>query len=249
MKKITFLLLIVTTMLTSAANLYAQCTVPDSIGTPTVTPESCPGNGSIIVGSVSPALASGEHYQYRLMDTSGNEEKPWQDSVTFTDVAAGVYNIEVRTICSTGISSSISRQVTVGSSYSPAYISSVSVTRTAKCCDGTITVSATGTGPLEYALVTSLSAPDVPDSILKPKQSSNVLDSLCAGTHYVRVYDACGGFMTSAVNVGVYTSTPGIASYNYKRFACDSLTLDLALNGFRYRTNTKDTAIMRTWIV
>lgn len=228
-----------------------------AMGTPQVIrQETCPGNAIVKSGALTPAagtLPAGEHYEYRLIRANDSAViKVWQVSDTFMGgITAGVYKIQARRICTSGISSIYTQSgtLTITSSIVAANITSISVSRTAKCCDGTILVNATGSGPLEYAIVSSLNAPDIPASLLKPKQRSNTIDSLCGGTHYVRVWDICGGYATTAVTVGAYTLSPTLGTTTWNRYACDSLQFAYPLNNIRLRGNHPDTAIIRNWIV
>src|SRR5690606_10792305 len=142
--------------------------------------ETCPGNAIIKVGLPTPNpdhLPTGEYYEYRLVLANDTTTviKTWQTSDTFQGgVNDGVYKIQVRRICPSNISATYTHatNVTVQEQVIPANITSINIVRTAaSCCDGQISINATGSAPREYALVTSLNAPDVPSSLVTPRQS------------------------------------------------------------------------------
>lgn len=221
----------------------SQCNPPTSIGAPIITAASCPGNGRIQVSSVTPSGT----YQYQLRNASNTVIKPWQDSASFVNVDAGSYVIEVRTVCSTGFSTPSVRGATVANTYSPATILSTSINRRAQCNNGRFSTSATGSGPLQYALVTGLNVADIPANLMRPKQSSNIFDSLAAGTYYVRVYDACGGYATQAVTMPAFTTAASFTAIQFYRYACDSFVFSFNTTGINRSPGTQDVNIIKFW--
>lgn len=222
----------------------SQCNAPTAIGSPTITAASCPGKGDIVVNGVTPAAAT---YQYQLRNTSNVVIKPWQDTAHFANVDAGSYVIEVRTVCTTGFSTPATRNATVANTYAPAAITGTTVNRNAQCNNGRFTTTATGSGPLQYALVTGLNVADIPANVVRPKQAANVFDSLAAGTYYVRAYDACGGYATQPVTIPAFTATPTFTQILFRRYACDSFTLSFWVNNINRSPNTQDTGKIRFW--
>lgn len=238
-------------------NVLGQCSAPDSMSTPTVTHARCLGSGTITIPNVYPGATLPNYYQYALYDsTNTSVVKTWQTSNTFTSVAAGTYTIRIRKICTTSPfqSSEITRAVTVNDEYIPVNITSITINYSPdiNCCNGQFTVNATGRAPLQYALVTSISALDTPLSYLTPRQNSNVFDSMCADTFYVRVFDSCNNYTTQQLilpPVGGFNGRQGVNKINYvKLYACDSMVQQISLTGLRVRPGTEDTANVKFWV-
>lgn len=240
------------TFLLAALHVSAQCTAPTAIGTPTVVNASCPGNGQITIGSMTPSAASisPDIYQYALYDTTGTTViAPYQSSNTLVNIAAGTYTIYVRRVCSTGFSTPITRRVTVNNTEISPVISQITLNRAAQCNNGRFTVTAKGSGPLQYAFVNSLTAPEPPSSYVRAPQSSNIFDSLAAGTYFVRVYNACGNAVTQSFNVPSYTTTASFSTPDFFALGCDSFHFRLSPRNFINIFNTVDTAQSRLWVV
>ncbi len=99
----------------------------------------------------------------------------------------------------------------------------------------------------------SLSAaePIATSSYLRVPQSSNIFDSLSAGTHYVRVYDACGSYVTNSVTVGSFTQVNPFpnAGLRITYWLCDSLTGQIVLNNLSDHVAATTDSNKRLWIV
>ncbi len=153
-----------------AINLYgwtfSQCNDPVNIVTNSVNHAFCPGQGKITVTKMSPVLApfdplsTADYYQYSLFDLTLNTlVYGWQNSNVFSTLNAGNYEIRVQKICSTNpfISNNyITKLVTVNNTEIPPSISTINILRRDKCSNGAFDVNALGSGPLEYALVSSI---------------------------------------------------------------------------------------------
>lgn len=233
----------------------AQCTAPTGIGTPAVVHASCPGNGQITVSSVSPTAASiaPNYYEYALWDTLGTTEvKPWQPSNVLTNIQPGVYDIRVRKVCVSpaGFSTHITRRVTVNNTEQMPVITNITLQRADVCGNGRFQVSATAgaSAPLQYALVDSITAPDPPVSYVRAPQSSNVFDSLTAGTYYVRVYNNCGNAVTQQMVVPAYTATPTFNIYGLAPLGCDSVWFQFSFGDYAYLSSSVDTVNSRLWV-
>lgn len=231
--------------------LYAQCTAPTSIGTLSVIHASCPGSGQITIDSMTPSATSiaPDYYQYALYDTFGTTViKPYQSSNVLIDIDAGVYDLYVRKVCTTGFSTPITYRVTVNNTEQSPFITSIVLNRASQCSNGRFTVNATGSAPLQYALVDSISAPDPPASYVRDPQVSNIFDSLEAGTYYVRVYNACGNAVTQAMEVPEKTSVSSVSSPDFFPLGCDDVRFSFITNNYINISNTIDTAMARAWI-
>lgn len=245
-KKLIFLLWLIG----PAFHLNAQCPDPTSIGTPSVVHASCPGNGQITVNSVtpSPSSISPDYYVYALYDTSGVEVLPYQANNVMNNVQAGSYNIRVARVCASGFSGYISRPVTVNNTETMPVINSITLNRKDVCNNGRFTVSAGGSGPLQYALVDSLTAPNPPASYVRPPQSASVFDSLAAGIYFVRVFNNCGNAVTQQMEVTAYSGPPVLSGPEFAPLGCDSVYFRFSLFNFVNLANSGDTAISRVWV-
>lgn len=235
-----------------AQHASAQCSTPTSIGTPTIVNASCPGNGKVTVTTMTPTATAitPDYYQYALQDTLGNIVLPWQAANELSNIYAGTYNVVVRRVCTSGFSNSLTRRVVVSSTEVMSAISSIAVNRQDHGCNnGRFTVSATGTAPLRYALVPSLTASEPVSSYVRQPRSANVFDSLAAGTYYVRVYNACNNAVTQAVTVPAFNrSLVQVNSPSFAPAGCDSIWFQFYVNNHVQVSNTRDTQVVRAWV-
>lgn len=221
-------------------NVFAQCDAPTSLTAVVVSHERCLAKGVIAVASINPSPASllaGDTFQYRLVNASSNIEiRGWQNSDTFQggSIPAGAYKVEARKKCEQPIvtySPTItqSNTVTVLNQLLPVSISGVQVLQHSYCDNGRVSVSANGRLPLSYALVAGISS----NIELSPRQSSNIFESLEPGTHYVRVFDSCDGYHTTSFVINSLTlPTPGLSSYSFRKFGCDSFMFSFSIPNF-----------------
>lgn len=233
-------------LMMSYHHAQSQCTAPTVINTPAIQHVTCPGNGRIIMGSVTPAASAPDYFQYALYQST-TEVRPWQTSDTFLNLDAGNYQLRARKACTSGFSNYISRSVTLSNTFTALAINSVTINRNAKCNNGRFTVFASGTS-LQYALVSSLTEPEPVSTYVRAKQSSNIFDSLAAGTYYVRVYNACGSALTQSVTVPAITTTTSIDLLAINPINCDSFALNLTIFNYVNLPATSDTARSKWWI-
>jgi len=230
----------------------AQCPTPTSIGTPTIVNASCPGNGKVTVSTMTPTATSiaPDYYQYALQDTLGNVVLPWQASNQLSNIYAGTYNVVVRRVCTSGFSTPLTRRVVITSTEVMSAISSVTLNRQDHGCNnGRFTVAATGTAPLRYALVPSLTTSEPVTTYVRTPRSANVFDSLTAGTYYVRVYNACNNAVTQAITVPAFNrSLVQVNSPTFAPAGCDSLWFQFYVNNHVQLSNSRDTQIVRAWV-
>lgn len=240
----------------SAAAVAQVCTTPTGLTSTVVRQETCFGNAIIAVTGKAPAastLPPNSYYEFQLVKASDSSVvKQWQQTDTFFgNIIGDSYKIMARIVCPTGVSTSYyTSAFSVYRYIVAARVDSVKIVRSSICCDGTVRVSAIGTGPLQYALVNRIDAPDLPSSLLTPKRTSNLFDSLCGNTtYYVRVWDACGGFATMDFNMPARQPlTPTLSNVTFNRYACDSFQVDYQVKNISVRTQHPDTNIIRTWI-
>lgn len=233
---------------------HAQCPDPTSIGTPTVVHASCPGNGSITVTSVLPAVVSPDYYQYCLYNTITNVEiYTWQNSNIFPNVNSGNYEIRVRKRCASPAVSAgyVTRAVVVNNTEVAPAISSTTLLRNSKCNNGAFSVNATGSGPLQYALVSSIGESEPVFSYVRPRQSSNKFTDLPAGTYYVRVYNVCNNAATQSIIVPAETTVSSITpvSGGFFPIGCDSLSLSVNIQNYIKNTAVfSSDASVKGWV-
>ena len=243
MKSYLLIFFLFTTFLVSS-----QCSDPLNIVTTSLNHASCPGQGKIRVTKMSPILASydpmvpADYYQYSLFNTTLNTlVYGWQNTDEFLNLGAGIYEIRVQKICSTNpfISNYITKSVTINNTETPPSISAVKILRRDKCNNGAFEVTALGSGPLEYALINSISEPEPVATYVRARQTSKRFENLSAGTYFVRVYNVCGSAVSQAVVVDpeltVSDVSPTIFSFLPK--GCDSLGF-----GFNVQNYSKNTA-------
>ncbi|WP_420147213.1 T9SS type A sorting domain-containing protein [Spirosoma sp.] len=218
--------LVLLLLLSPLRSAFAQCDAPTA-STQTITDQTCPGTGSINVTSV--AGGSGT-YQYALYNQANTVEvKPFQDAALLTNVTGNntVYTLRIRSVCTNpaGFSPEFTQQVTVGGVYNQPVINGITPSPS-QCNNGRLTVSANGgVEPLQYALVNSLNDTEPVGSPVRPQQSSNEFSGLAAGTYFVRVYDACGSFVTQSVTVPAFApSDPNpFQSFSLTYIPCDQI--------------------------
>lgn len=233
-------------------NASAQCATPTSIGAPTIVNASCPGNGKVTVTTMTPTVASiaPDYYQYALYDTLGNVVLPWQAANELSNIYAGTYDIWVRRACTSGFSMPVTRRVVVANTEVMSAISAITLNRQDHGCNnGRFTISATGSAPLRYALVPSITTSEPVTSYVREPRSSNIFDSLAAGTYYLRVYNACNNAVTQAITVPAFnTSQVQVTSASFNPAGCNSLLFQFYVNSHVQVANTRDTQVVRAWI-
>ena len=140
-----------------------------------VTPVD-PSNCGVSDGSITIA-ATGASLEYSI-DGGVN----WQSSNTFTGLADGIYNIIVRNADGSCVTPYANNPVVLTSPSAPS-ITNVASTNPTDCnvADGTITVTASGAGALEYSINGGA------------WQTSNVFDNLAGGSYDIMVRNAGGG--------------------------------------------------------
>lgn len=233
MKKLLFFYLLLI-----SNSLFSQCLDPVSMGAPTLVDANCPGQGEITVNNVLPLLSGTDYYQYALYSVSlSSEVYTWQNSNVFPNLQAGNYEIRVRTRCSTTpffSANYISNSVTLNNTEITTSISSVSVLRNSKCNNGSVSTVALGSGPLEYALVSSLTELEPIATYVRPRQPSNRFDNLPVGNYFLRVYNACDNASTIPFTIGVDNSNTQIAPLSswFIPIGCDSVSFGFKVSNF-----------------
>lgn len=210
---------------------FAQCTAPTGAGILSA-PANCPGEGKVIVDTVTGGPV-GAVYQYQLQyDSTGNTSvvKPWQSADSFNQVAVGRYKVYIRQVCSTGFSAVyVSPSVTVAGNTTPLSIQQAFATGKSSCGNGSLKITATGgntNSPYQYALVPTLNEPEPVSAYVRPKQASNSFTGLPAGTYYARVYDSCGSYASATVVVDSAAENVLLSTQNpngYTFYGCDSI--------------------------
>lgn len=232
------------------------CSAPTSISAANIKNASCPGNGAILAGMPSPDSASiyPDYYVYALLNSTGTTViAPYQTSRLFNSILAGSYQIRARRVCVATLDSSafISQNATVANTEVFPNISSITLNRASRttCPTGRFTVNATGTAPLQYALVPALSTPEPVASYVRPPQSSRIFDSLPPGTYYVRVYNACfPNAVTRSVVVPAISSVPSFSSSEFRLMGCDNFELGLVIRNHFSVFGTSDPSKVRLWV-
>lgn len=139
-------------------------------------------------------------YQYRLLDQNQVQLRGWQDNASFPNLADGTYYVEVHEICTAPVAVSnpvrVTKPFVLASTYVNPSVNNVITPAINTVCgnNGFIEVGgiSNGTGPYQYSLISSLTAPSPDPNAIRPLQTSNRFENLNAGTYYVRVMDACG---------------------------------------------------------
>ena len=233
MKKILFLCFLFVSYSASS-----QCADPVSMGVPTLVDANCPGQGQITVNNVLPLLTGTDYYQYSLYSISNSSEVfTWQNSNIFPNLQAGSYEIRVRTRCSSSpffSANYITNSVTLNNTEINTSISSVTVLRKSKCNNGVVSAVALGSGPLEYALVSSLTELEPIATYVRPRQSVSRFDSLPPGSYFMRVYNACDNASTIPFTIGVDNSNTQIAQLGgwFIPIGCDSVSFGFRVSNF-----------------
>lgn len=210
--------------------------------------ETCAGNAQIEVTSVNPdstTLPTNYRYEYSLVNDT--VVKDWQNSPIFSGgITYGTYRIKVRTICTAGTGPEFvqASSITVLRTFVPANILSINVVAQSRCGNGAIAVNATGTAPLTYALVTGINAPNNASGLISPIQNSNEFGNLAPGTHYLRVWDSCGGYATQSVTLSNNPANPSGVITELKRTSCNGFSLRYTLSNI----GSEDNGIRKTWI-
>lgn len=246
--KLTFFLIAGVLLSALQFKTFAQCAAPTSFNA-AATNSTCASNGTITINDVSGG--DGISLQYALYNANNTVEvRPWQTGNAFENLASGTYTAQVRYVCGTGFSATYTNTVTVGGNYTTPAITNVTVQRKDQCGNGRIIATGTGgTTPYTYALVSS-QADGEPPTYIRPQQSSNVFDSLAAGTYYVRMYDACGSYTTNSVTINSYAAQNPFpnSGFSIQFKPCDSLTGALTTNFYNdYVAGTIDT-IRKIWV-
>ncbi|MCE7042808.1 T9SS type A sorting domain-containing protein [Dyadobacter sp. CY312] len=228
---------------------HGQCVSPTNIGNTAIVNETCPGNGQIKLSGITPSAAAPNIYQFALYTTSAVEVQGWQDDSTFSNVVSGQYQVYVRTVCPTGTGDTLKLYANVvnqtGGTISnfDAYPSPA-----VNCCNGNIYADAYSSNWAlipKFALVNSLNAVDIASNYVRPKQTDNIFNDLCAGTYYVRVYDDCGNYQTIERTVESETRTAILNGTSVARIHCDSLAMTYS---FYNTTPVSGQNIERSWI-
>lgn len=233
MKKLLFFYLLLI-----SNSLFSQCLDPVSMGAPTLVDANCPGQGEITVNNVLPLLSGTDYYQYSLYSISNSSEVfTWQNSNIFPNLQAGSYEIRVRTRCSSSpffSANYITNSVTLNNTEINTSISSVTVLRKSKCNNGVVSAVALGSGPLEYALVSSLTELEPIATYVRPRQSVSRFDSLPPGSYFMRVYNACDNASTIPFTIGVDNSNTQITRLNgyFIPIGCDSVSFAYRVSNF-----------------
>ena len=235
---------------------FSQCDDPISISAPTVTNASCQSNGEINITNVLPAPVGADYYQYSLFNNSTNSETyTWQDASLFSNLSAGSYEIRVRRRCFSSPSVSagyITRNATITNTEVAASFTSVSVLRNDKCNNGEVSAIALGSGPLEYALVPTLTEAEPVVTYVSPRQPTSRFSGLSAGNYFMRVYNACGNASTISFTIDPelsITRVDSLAGY-FIPISCDSVSFSFRVaNYFKNTTNFPNDVLTKAWIV
>lgn len=216
---------------------HAQCPAPQYAGNVTVTQVTCPGNGKIEVSLVSPAVTAPDVYQFALFTADGQEVKSWQSDSTLRNLDPGSYYVYVRRVCASGVSDTLRLYASLVSLYRPVQLYGVYPSNAINCCNGNIYVDAFELSAI--SLVNSLNAPDIPANYVRPKQTNDPqFLNLCAGTYYVRIYDACDNYITRSVDIGLETRTYTASDISRRRISCDTLQFDYQISNTAFPGTT-----------
>lgn len=223
---------------------------PTSI-TKTVTAATCASNGAI---SIVASGGDGVKLEYALYNSANTTSiRGYQDEHEFMGLPAGTYTIRVRYQCDLGYSDDFTEAVTVSGAYSTVSITALNVERNAQCNNGRIKVShVNGTAPYTYALVPSMTA----DLLLPtadyvaPPQSSDIFDNLPAGTYYVRIVDACGGFDTKTITINTFTPANPLTTsrVSFRNIPCDTLAFGIVHSLIQNWVDGTNDTIRKLWI-
>ncbi|NJN77362.1 MAG: hypothetical protein HC803_02755, partial [Saprospiraceae bacterium] len=158
-----------------------------------------PSNCGVTDGTITITATGG----VAPLEYSINGGTSWQASNSFTGLAGGTYQIVVRNSANGGTCPVQGQIVTLTNKVAPS-IGTVASTNVTNCglTNGTITITATGNGSLEYSINGGTTY-----------QPSNVFSGLAAGTYQIRVRNIDGTCVVSNADVTITTPTaPVIAS-------------------------------------
>lgn len=176
------------------ANVFAQCPGSIALSPTTVSPASCPSNGSFTINAT---VGTGVVYQI----TNGPTGFPTgaQNTPTFSALLPGTYTVKVS--CQANLAIFTTTTFTIPSTYVQVAANSVvSNVCSANAPNATITttVTAGSSSPFTYAYWQG--DPAIADGSLT-YSSSNIYTASAFGTYNVRTKDACGVFVTQQVTV------------------------------------------------
>ncbi len=177
------------------------------------TESTCQNNGTLTLN----ASGGNPPYNYILTGgpTSNGQFYPisqGDSSNIFSSLFPGNYTVEVQDLFGSVVGSSV-----VTGSYT---VPNLSLSGTTINCiggnDGTITANGSnGLAPYEFQIISG--------PITRPRQTSNVFDSLVAGTYDVRLYDNCDNYQTRTIVLSeTYTPVQLLRAGIYKQINCDS---------------------------
>ena len=175
-------------------------TAPSIVTTISTNPLGCnQGNGSIQILANALPLGIGAALEYSL------DGSIWQTSNIFNNLIGGSYTARVRNSANTTCTTNATAPVVLTSNSTVPTISNISKTNPSSCgaSNGTITVTASGTGGLEYSI----------DNI--HWQNANLFSNLAAGTYNVFVRNANGTCPTAyGLNPVVLNVSGGLSITN-----------------------------------
>ncbi|TGD59084.1 PKD domain-containing protein [Flavobacterium humi] len=172
---------------TATAIASASC-AGTATGTLNVTATAATG----LSGNGSPGV-----FQYALISPSP-VSRPFQNSSVFENLFPGTYTVAVKDACGNVGTSTVSIGVAAAPTFGTAFT-------TLSCPNGATgsieaQISAAGGGsPYTFELI-------APSPVLRPAQTSNLFENLPPGAYTVRLTDACGTQVTSAVTVNAATA-------------------------------------------
>ncbi|MFV0607463.1 MAG: hypothetical protein ACK5NK_16670 [Niabella sp.] len=213
--------------------IWGQC--PSTITASTsVTPVTCPANGTITVTSNIPAGTPNVTYQIISGPTGGGYQTSPVSTNVYSSLPAGDYTIRVSCDAAT-----TTVTATVANNYTaPTANTNVTNVCTNYAAGGTVTITSPGSAtPLQYALLLS-DDPNAPDTSFT-YVGTNVFNVTAYGTYQARVKDACGAYSTATVTIQpkypkVYMLSSGLRlvncdGYQYNFYLRDSNNTSLNL--------------------
>lgn len=185
-----FILVIASYLIFSFSASYAQCPSSITISSVSVTPATCPSNGSAVVNNNASA---NNEVLYRIISGPTGYQTTPQSSNTFNALKPGAYTVEA--YCG---SVTDTEDFTIANQYTAPTISSSVTACTDYTTGGAITVTGGGSStPLQYGILQSTNA--AADDALFTYQATNVFNTLTFGTYQLRVKDACNNYVTQTV--------------------------------------------------
>lgn len=169
----------------------------------TIASASCANNptGTLNVTATAATGLSGNGtpgvFQYALIAPSPIV-KPFQNGSVFENLFPGTYTIAVKDACGNIGTATAS----VGTAAAPTFGTAFTTSSCPNGATGSIEaqISAAGGGsPYTFELI-------APSPILRPAQTSNLFNNLTPGAYTVRLTDACGVQVTSAVTINAATA-------------------------------------------